>query len=243
MHILNENEVLIIPDVHGRSFWKEPCNNWRGDIVFLGDYHDPYYYPYDSESGTNISPKTSLKNLKDLVKFYEEANISNRTIIFLIGNHDLSYLSKHNTCRYDYIQHEEVEECLNELPLQFYVEFWNKYEIPTKKYLFSHAGITPDWLDKYSLNLKNLNTLSYNDKALDDVPYSRGGDSYTGSCVWISEEDYKLSDHLPEYYQIFGHTWGGRTEPVIKEDYAMLDCCKPFILNMVTGKIREYGRD
>ena len=37
------NRILVIPDVHGRSFWKKaveetPCEK----IVFLGDYMDPY---------------------------------------------------------------------------------------------------------------------------------------------------------------------------------------------------------
>ena len=36
------NKILVIPDLHGRGFWKEPCNNWEGKIIFLGDYHDPY---------------------------------------------------------------------------------------------------------------------------------------------------------------------------------------------------------
>lgn len=35
-------KILVIPDLHGRGFWKEPCNNWEGKIIFLGDYHDPY---------------------------------------------------------------------------------------------------------------------------------------------------------------------------------------------------------
>ena len=42
-------KILIIPDLHGRTFWKEPCYNWEGKIIFLGDYHDPYGEYVDEE--------------------------------------------------------------------------------------------------------------------------------------------------------------------------------------------------
>lgn len=37
--------ILVVPDVHGRIFWKESVNKYVdevGRIVFLGDYLDPY---------------------------------------------------------------------------------------------------------------------------------------------------------------------------------------------------------
>lgn len=52
------NKVLVIPDVHGRDFWQEPCTKWDGQIIFLGDYHDPYPW--------QVSTKESLANLKIL---------------------------------------------------------------------------------------------------------------------------------------------------------------------------------
>ena len=44
----NNVSVLVIPDVHGRKFWKEAINKFSKDIypdlniIFLGDYVDPY---------------------------------------------------------------------------------------------------------------------------------------------------------------------------------------------------------
>ena len=73
------NEVLIIPDVHGRSFWKEPCESWEGDIVFLGDYHDPY-----GHSIGEPDTEESLSNLRELVEF---AGKTSNNINFLLGNH------------------------------------------------------------------------------------------------------------------------------------------------------------
>ena len=37
--------ILVLPDVHGRLFWKEPVQKYIDvvdRVVFLGDYLDPY---------------------------------------------------------------------------------------------------------------------------------------------------------------------------------------------------------
>ena len=45
-------KILIIPDVHGRDFWKEPVKqelkNNETSIVFLGDYTDGYPHEWES---------------------------------------------------------------------------------------------------------------------------------------------------------------------------------------------------
>ena len=75
-------KILVIPDVHGRDFWKEPCNNWKDRIVFLGDYHDPYGEYVDEEP----NKVESLTNLRELATFVENRRkISN--VICLLGNH------------------------------------------------------------------------------------------------------------------------------------------------------------
>ena len=42
-------QILLIPDVHGRYFWKGPVKetleNTNAKIVFLGDYLDVYLRP------------------------------------------------------------------------------------------------------------------------------------------------------------------------------------------------------
>ena len=42
-----KNDLLIIPDVHGRDFWRKAVEKEGSDverIIFLGDYLDPYYF-------------------------------------------------------------------------------------------------------------------------------------------------------------------------------------------------------
>ena len=36
------SNILIIPDIHGRTFWKECIKCECDEIIFLGDYLDPY---------------------------------------------------------------------------------------------------------------------------------------------------------------------------------------------------------
>lgn len=40
------SKILIVGDVHGRTFWQEAKNliNEMDRVIFLGDYLDPYSY-------------------------------------------------------------------------------------------------------------------------------------------------------------------------------------------------------
>ncbi|MDE5880282.1 MAG: hypothetical protein K2H60_01000 [Muribaculaceae bacterium] len=38
-----EKDIIVIPDLHGRTFWKEAVEKYPdADTIFLGDYLDPY---------------------------------------------------------------------------------------------------------------------------------------------------------------------------------------------------------
>lgn len=226
--MISNDEVLIIPDVHGLDFWKKPCNNWDGIIIFLGDYVDPYL---------PTTQKEALENLKELVEF---SKTTKNTCRFLLGNHDFTYFTDFAPCRFNYKDKDIIKSLLNELNLRLCT--YINYEFIT--YLFSHAGFTNGWLGdcsyidgEYTLVNGWLDIKS----KLAQVPFSRGGDDKYGSCIWNSLEDFETEEHdLHNTYQIFGHTWAGRTGPVITKDYAMLDCHKPFILNIATKEIKEY---
>lgn len=74
--------ILIIPDVHGRSFWKEPIEKYKEQydkIIFLGDFSDSYNFE-------NITRKETIKILKDVIDF--KINNMDKTIL-LIGNHKI----------------------------------------------------------------------------------------------------------------------------------------------------------
>lgn len=234
------SEILIIPDLHGRRFWEEPCLNWDGTIVFLGDYHDPYGEYIDDEPNKH----DSLINLRNLAEFVGSRALTHPcSTICLLGNHDLPYFTGNLQCRYDKINEEEVKFLMESLNLQVSYEVWDKTVEPTNKFLFSHAGVTLDWLIAHNLIMDSFLHITKKDNTiLEEIPYSRGGYSKYGSCIWNSLEDYATEKHIPEYYQIFGHTWGGRTKPVINEEFAMLDCCKAFVLDTSTKEILPWTK-
>lgn len=82
--LVSAEDCLIIPDVHGRDFWKDAANRFPGNIVFLGDYLDPY--PLEG-----ISPDEAFTNFQEILSF-KKANPDRVTL--LLGNHDLQYFSK-----------------------------------------------------------------------------------------------------------------------------------------------------
>ena len=50
--------ILIIPDIHGRDFWKKAVDSKGYDkIIFLGDYTDPYDFE-------GITEETAVENFK-----------------------------------------------------------------------------------------------------------------------------------------------------------------------------------
>ena len=76
-------QILVIPDIHGRTFWKEAVDEHPSlPVVFLGDYLDPY-------ARENITPEEALANFKDIIAF-KKANMDRVTL--LIGNHEIHYL-------------------------------------------------------------------------------------------------------------------------------------------------------
>ncbi len=71
--------VLVLPDVHGRKFWKKPCENIENydKVVFLGDYFDPYDFE-------KISVVDCIENFNEILEL-KRNNMDK--VILLIGNH------------------------------------------------------------------------------------------------------------------------------------------------------------
>lgn len=77
------SKVLIIPDVHGRPFWrkaKEKINS-VDKVVFLGDYLDPYGYE-------GITRENAIEEFKEIIQFKVD---NPDKVILLLGNHDCAY--------------------------------------------------------------------------------------------------------------------------------------------------------
>ena len=73
--------ILVIPDVHGRPFWKDAVEKHSEDcekIVFLGDYLDPYPWEW-------ITRKMTIENFKEIIKYKKD---NQEKVVLLLGNHD-----------------------------------------------------------------------------------------------------------------------------------------------------------
>jgi predicted phosphodiesterase len=214
-------KILIIPDVHGRSFWVEPCSHIDefDKVIFLGDYHDPYSY--------EVSQNTSRYRLRDeLVPFVLEHQDK---VVCLFGNHDGNYLVGDMADRVDFYHQKEIAGYLRKMNIKLIHR--------EGKYLFSHSGVLPKWLKANNLDLEALENLPFTSEALMNVSPFRGGWSEAGSCVWGDVREYMASEHISDIYQIFGHTQL-KEDPIIDKDFACLDCRKAFVL--IDDELKPY---
>ena len=217
-------KILIIPDLHGRDFWKEPCQyiDEFDKVICLGDYHDPYPF--------QVSKETSRHMLRDeFIPFVEQHKDK---FVCLIGNHDCNYLVNPDFAdRFDYQHRNEIKSLLEKLDLQLIYE--------QDGYLFSHSGVLPDWLNFNGLKLTELNNIPFFHPALNQISPNRGGWNQCGSCVWGDVSEYYCSEKIPGIYQIFGHTQLIE-DPIIIDTFACLDCRKAFILDTETKELKAY---
>lgn len=115
------------------------------------------------------------------------------------------------------------------------LKIYTRFSDSANKFLFTHAGVVKEWVN----SIDDLNNIDITKPSiLNQVPKSRGGYYDFGSCIWNSVTDFEEGTPLDDYYQIFGHTWS--KVPFIQDTFAMLDCCKAFVLDTKTKKIIEY---
>ncbi len=146
--------ILVVPDIHGRSFWREPVLKYLGSvdrIVFLGDYLDPY-----PDEGLDITPEQALHSLMDIIKLKKE---NTEKVILLKGNHDQHYSSKafHNSSRAsrcDIQNYKKYNNVFNEHKGLFQLAYLERTNDIT--YVFSHAGLTTYWINQVKLREKDL---------------------------------------------------------------------------------------
>ena len=236
--------MLIIPDIHGRNFWKNAIEKHfdnTSKAVFLGDFLDSY--PWEE-----ITRKDAIRNFEEIINLKSEYKDK---VILLIGNHDGPYIDKrnfHTRPRYDSSNAYHIEGMFHSHRSLF--QLAHEEYINGKRYLFTHAGLIPQWYERYKdligeLTVPNLNRLLGNPKgmqALCEVTRYRGGYDKYGSIVWLDVHDMTdaiqlslevegktVNDDLPWEYQVFGHSQQ-EEHPIITKEFACLDCRKAFIL-------------
>lgn len=221
--------TLIIPDIHCRGFWKKPVYEIleqypNTDIVFLGDYLDPYDFEWENNDKPLI---TGFENLVEISKLAKK----HKNIHLLIGNHDASYIGPIDVCyaRHDYKNNKRNRDF-----------FWNNYTlfdiafekiINNKDFVFSHAGYLNDWIEgnklyfepviKHNVNLcdflnNNFQLTFKNNGDNKEFDYFwgvmrqydryRGGFSHYGSIIWNDVRTHILYPDTDKI-QVFAHTY------------------------------------
>lgn len=224
------SKVLIVPDVHGRTFWKYAKNHVDefDKVVFLGDYLDPY--PHE-----HISFDDAVQNFKQILDF---KNKNKDKVVLLLGNHDMHYYNTGfmDCSRMNYARREEMYH------LYTGWDFFNLAYI-YDNYLFSHAGVYTEWLEENDLTLDDLiddNAIERCMPALSDVSYWRGGCCDAGSCIWSDIRESSNRHPDTTYYQIVGHTQLA-DKPYRTPKIACLDVRKCFLLDTETKEITSIG--
>ncbi len=246
--------ILVVPDVHGRDFWKEPVLKYKEQvdrIVFLGDYLDPY-----PSEPIDHSPDSVYANFLEIMNLKQE---NMEKVVLLKGNHDEHY-SSHifnriaGGTRQDKVNWEKYHETFNR-----HAELFKIAHLETVNgmpYVFSHAGMTLYWIHKVNTSLWKMadNRLSIADpkvieriNELDTTPqgqemlavigYSRTlfGER-TGSVLWADIEEHSFTAPsaygLDKVFQVFGHTRLRESHDSILSDHlAMIDSRQCFMID------------
>jgi predicted phosphodiesterase len=245
-------KVLVIPDVHGRLFWKEPVAKYMDEVdrvVFLGDYLDPY-------SGETGLADDIYENLMEII----ELKRNNREkVVLLKGNHDQHYASKifdqlAGGSRQDLGNWNTYHRVFYENRDLFKIAHWE--EVNGKTYVFTHAGLTLYWLKKVNDRvwklpdhqvsiadpdiIERINQLDddgVGQEMLGTVGRRRSwfGEK-TGSVLWADIQEHDI-DEAPKAYglnkvfQVFGHTRLNEGYDKIEFDHlAMIDSRQAFVV-------------
>lgn len=213
-----DKKLIIIPDVHGRTFWKDIKKTSDTPTVFLGDYLDPY------TAFEHITPEDAIDNFKEIIEFAKE---NKDRITLLYGNHD-SYAFKSRemcSCRHDWKNIKEIEELFDDNKSLFNIAY--DIDVAGKHFLLTHAGINPFWVNKhkgvlgkeFNYTAEELNKIKFEDlsRILCDISTYRGGYEMAGSLVWTDIHEHVIdvkglhlnySFSVPDnLVQVVGHTW------------------------------------
>jgi hypothetical protein len=262
-------KVLIIPDIHGRKFWRKVIdeNSEKVDkVIFLGDYLDPYQE--EIEENPELMDCKYFGDSQNLLKMLEDIvslKIGNPDkYILLTGNHTDSYIwSKfHAATRTDYKNWEKYHNFFSE-NLNLFNLVWIENNV-----IFSHAGISEGWANRMweSLGfpedelssvkeiaevLRDTPLADFNKhyiKPLGDISYWRYGEAQFGSCEWADirehinmQEALKQNDFIPIGEDGIYQVFGHSQlqKPIITNKWAGLDCRQGFIFDTLTHECKS----
>lgn len=249
-------KILVIPDIHGETFWREPVQKYINQvdrIIFLGDYLDPYI-----EEGKEYTPQDIFDNLMDIIDL-KRSHMDK--VVLLKGNHDQHYFSERYrklacASRCDTTNWDTYHVVFNRF-MEFFklvhVEDVNGYP-----YIFSHAGLTMFWINKVNSALWKLADnkifVAYPEvidkiNALDESiegqemlaiigRYRTLFGAKSGSILWADIEEHSIPEAPKAYglnkvFQVVGHTRldSEKADKVEFENLVLIDTQQCFMID------------
>lgn len=257
-------KVLVLPDVHGRKFWRKAVANNIGQVdkvIFLGDYLDPYQNEIEEDSDSmecnDFEDCQGLLNmLNDIISL--KKNEPDKYIL-LTGNHTDSYIWSNfqAATRTDKRNWKKYNKFFSE-NLNLFNLVWIEGDC-----IFSHAGISEGWAKEVwkkfrypesayksimdvALALNDIPLTKVNNEyiqLISNISYYRWGESEYGSCEWADIREHISKVISPQNNEFIGKGEEGIFQvfghtqlkaPLICDKWTCLDCRKGFIFDTNT---------
>jgi hypothetical protein len=219
-------KTLVIPDIHQKTHLVESILKEEKDFdeaIFLGDWFDSFQEP-----PVVTSFGDTCKYLKHLVMEHPQKD----KFVFLLGNHDISYIYYNNGPENSHFPEIDgyfcsgfTKEKAQEFRKHFFDQglkddfFLKNFKIAhrSQNITFSHAGLHPDYVPP-SLGIKkvveevlpdvwqNFRNLDHpKNTVLSGAGYARYGNVPIGGALWLDwRVEFKTSEDIGR--QVVGHT-------------------------------------
>ena len=198
------NKTVILGDIHGRDCWKQIVASENPDrVIFIGDY-------FDSFDNTAVE---QMHNFKEIIEYKESGKAE---VIMLIGNHDYHYINSSET--YSGFQ-QGASPAINHLLYENKKHIQMAYGM--NGFLFSHAGVSFDWLQIHGYdNESNLidwinDMWKYKPNVFGFAGRDPYGDSTISSPIWIRPHSLQKANRdtlRDQFIQVVGHTTQGKID-------------------------------
>jgi len=137
-----KNDILIVPDIHGRDFWL-PALDYQGEVIFLGDYTD--HYPQEK-----FTEEDAYQGLLKVISFKKQ---NPDRVTLLIGNHEMHYYNQYMAAgRFSVAYYHKYNEIFTDDDTKDLFCICKQID----NYLFIHAGVTKGWYDLHYRDFKDL---------------------------------------------------------------------------------------
>jgi len=196
-------KYLIIPDVHNRWEVAETIiNKVKPDItIFLGDYFDDF--------GDNPGI------VSDTADWFKES-VYKKDRIHLCGNHDAHYWFKDNirTRCSGYEQFKSI--AINDVLTRKDWEQLKFFHVLDGKWLLSHAGVHPVWIDPDSFKSSNISSAKLSDVVgkleYDSIQATKN--LYANGEHWFTYAGFSRSSRSRSYGGLLWCDWTQEFSPI-----------------------------